>query len=123
VDPVSQAQLGEDVAHVRLDRGVADDELAGDLGVGAPGGQQAQHLDLARAEVIELGRVDRLGFRARDEGLDDAPRDGGREQGVAARQDVDRGRPLLGRRVLEQEAAGPRGTLTSQSGSDTLTLL
>jgi hypothetical protein len=37
VDPVAQAQLGQDVADVRLDRGVADDQLAGRTSPATPG--------------------------------------------------------------------------------------
>jgi hypothetical protein len=42
--PVAEAQLLEDVAHVRLDRGLADHEPLGDLAVAEAIGHQREHL-------------------------------------------------------------------------------
>ena len=53
---VAGADLGEDVVDVALDRRGADHEPLGDLGVGQALGDQAEHLDLARGEVVgQLG--------------------------------------------------------------------
>src|SRR5215472_12263533 len=44
--PVPRAELGEQVVYVRLDRGLGDDKLGGDLGVGQAPGDQGEHLAL-----------------------------------------------------------------------------
>ena len=49
------AQLHEDVAHVALDRALADHELVGDPAVGVPGGDEPQHLELARGQPAGCG--------------------------------------------------------------------
>ena len=59
-----------------------------------------------RRELAELGRNPVGPKRSPDELLDDAAGDGGCEQRVAARDDVDRLDEPLGRRVLQQEPAG-----------------
>ena len=81
---------------------------ARDLGVGEPARDQLEDLELARGQLVEAGR--RLGDRGRDLGelLDQAARDRGRQQRLAARHDADALGELLGRDVLEQEAAGAR---------------
>ena len=49
--PVVGVELGEDAADVGLDRFVADEEVAGNLGVGASCGDQPQDVDLAGGEI------------------------------------------------------------------------
>ena len=56
LDPVRDADLAEDVAEVGLDRLGADEELRGDLGVGAAVPSQPGDVLLLRRELIE--RVD-----------------------------------------------------------------
>src|SRR5207302_29988 len=63
-----QVELGQDAAYVLLDRAFADEELAGDSGVGATLGHERQHLPLAGGEPGE-GIVDPVG---RDELVDEA---------------------------------------------------
>src|SRR3954470_17039672 len=48
---VAQAELGQHVGDVGLDRVLAEHELRGDLGVGQAAGDEAQHLELARGEL------------------------------------------------------------------------
>src|SRR3954463_2900448 len=57
LNAVAQAQLGEDVVDVGLDRGVAEDEALGDLGVAETVGDQRKNLEFARAELVEFGRT------------------------------------------------------------------
>src|SRR3954454_22707193 len=52
---VPQLQLLEQPGDVGLDRGVADEQLAADLGVREPAGDQSEHVHLARGQ-----RLDRL---------------------------------------------------------------
>ena len=52
LDPVAQAELGEEPGHVGLDRVDAHEELAGDLGVRQAPGDQDQHLGLALGEQL-----------------------------------------------------------------------
>src|SRR5688572_13683354 len=47
-----EAELALDVRAVCLDRPHAEEELLADLGIGVPEGDQAQDLDLPRAEVV-----------------------------------------------------------------------
>ncbi len=53
--PVGDAELGEDVAEVGLDRRAAHEEGFGDLGVGATGGHLADHLQLGGGEAVPAG--------------------------------------------------------------------
>ena len=45
------AELGEDVAHVSLDRALAEEQLRRNGLVGATGGDESQHLPLARRQA------------------------------------------------------------------------
>jgi hypothetical protein len=55
---IAQVELLEDVGDVRLDGGLADVELLGDLSVGESVGDEPEDLQLARGELVEfLGRV------------------------------------------------------------------
>src|SRR5215213_2643515 len=49
-----QAQLGEDVAHVPVDRPLAKNQLGGDRLIGLAGGDQAQHLMLTRRQPMSI---------------------------------------------------------------------
>ena len=53
VDAVAQAELHEDVAHVRLDGVLGDHELGRDLGVRQAPGKQAERVALAGGEAVE----------------------------------------------------------------------
>jgi hypothetical protein len=55
-----EIELGEDARDVRFDGRVADDELAGDIGIREPACDKTQHLELARSQVTE-----RRGYFAR----------------------------------------------------------
>ena len=50
LDPGAAVELGEDVAHVHVDRARAEEELGGDLAVGAALGDQPHDLELAPRE-------------------------------------------------------------------------
>ena len=52
------AELGQDVADVHVDRARAEEQLPGDLAVGAPDRDKAQHLELTprQAGVLQLPR-------------------------------------------------------------------
>ena len=73
----------------------------------SPRASELEDLELARGELVEAAR--RLGRRrgGARELLDQAPGDRRRQQRLALGHDADPGHELLGRDVLEQEAAGP----------------
>src|SRR4051812_12077391 len=89
---------------MRLDRPLAEVELACELGVALAGGEQPQHLELAFGQTLEA-RVVLLPGRALGVLRDHSPRDRRGEQGVARRDRAYRVHELLWRRVLEQETA------------------
>jgi hypothetical protein len=53
LDPVAQAELGEDPLDVDRDGGLGGMDPSGDLRVRPPAGQVEQHLVLARGEAVE----------------------------------------------------------------------
>src|SRR5580692_1861488 len=63
LDPVPQAELGQDAAHVRLDRGLGHEQLLGELGVGQALGHQDQHLAFAFRQFTEVRRAGRRSGR------------------------------------------------------------
>ena len=85
----------------------ADDEPLGDLGVGQALGHEQQHLPFAVGERRQPRLVVGPGGELPGEPVEQPPGDPRRDHGVAAGDRPDRGQQLLGRRVLEQEAAGP----------------
>ena len=89
---------------MRLDGALGDEQLGGELGVAVPARQHHEHLALALRERLEPLAHVRLDGPPR-ELLDDPPRDRRREQRVAGRHHAHRVDELLGRSVLEQEAA------------------
>ena len=90
-----QVELGEDPCDVCLDRGVAEYELAGDVGVRESAGEEAQHFELARGQVGERRGSFALG-RLACVVLDQPARDRGREQRLAGGDDADRVDELVG---------------------------
>src|SRR3954452_418225 len=92
--PVAHGELGEEVGDVGLDGRVADDELAGDLAVRAAAADQLEHLQLARREVLQVGRVARAGSRPVDEALDQPARDRGCQKGLPGCDRADPGDEL-----------------------------
>ena len=103
---VAEADLGEEVVDVGLDRGLADEQLPRDLRVGQPGGDEGQDLGLALGETIRQvavlapgGRYARGRAATRRRGTDGSscarPRDG-----------IDGLGDLLGAGVLGEVAAG-----------------
>src|SRR6266550_2500352 len=54
LDAVAEVELLEDVRDVCLDGGVADVELSADLGVREAAGDQAEHVELALCQLVEL---------------------------------------------------------------------
>ncbi len=109
--PVAETQLGQHPTDVGLHRALLDHEAAGDLPVGESLGDQPQHVELpGRQRGQPLGHGGRGGGRGPQrpgEGADQTPGDGGIDQRVTGRHRPDRADQLLGRGVLEQEAAGP----------------
>src|SRR5574337_1962227 len=59
LDPPTDAELAEDVADVDAYRPLADEEPPGDVPVRAALHDEAQHLDLPRAEVERIAGHDR----------------------------------------------------------------
>ena len=53
LDAVAQVELLQHVGDVGLDRRVADEQLLADLGVGEAAGDQAEHVALARGQLVE----------------------------------------------------------------------
>src|SRR3712207_6679030 len=106
LDAVAEPELLEDVRDVRLHRGVADHEPLRDLRVGQPARDQPEDLVLARGEVLEaLGP----GRSRQPRELPDHPlRDLRREQRLPGGDGADGVDELLGRVVLEHEAARSR---------------
>src|SRR5438128_1112489 len=54
LDAVTKVELLQDVRDVRLDGRVADVELSADLGVREAAGDQAENVELALGEIVEL---------------------------------------------------------------------
>src|SRR5215218_7378555 len=99
---VVHAQLGEGVQQVGLDRGLADEQGGGDVGVAGAAGDQLQDLDLAGGQG--------LGGRAAHA----ADQPGGHrrgQHGLAPGGGLDGREQPLARGVLEQVAGGPGGGL------------
>ena len=53
LDPVAEAELGEQAGDMGLDRGLRDEQRGRDLGVRQPGGEQPEYLDLPRGQQGE----------------------------------------------------------------------
>ena len=87
-----------------FDGGVADDEFAGDLGVGEAARDEPQHLKLAWRQLGEPGRVEGRRW-ATCVALDHAARDRGGEERVAGRDHSGCVSEFLGACVFEEEAA------------------
>src|SRR5215813_3119423 len=120
LDPVAAVQLGQEPAHVRLDRGHAQVQARGDLGVGHPGGDQREHLALALGELRKhLIARRRYGTWPAGELGDQAPGDARRQQRLSAGDHPDGFEQLLRRCVLEDEPAGP----VAQGFEDVLVLV
>jgi hypothetical protein len=86
LDPVAKCELGQDVAHVALDRRERDDQLVGDLGalamglgmvavavrLGAPGtmriavGLVLAHVAFGVVKLVGYGETEAVGFFAVD---------------------------------------------------------
>ena len=64
LDPGAAVELAEQVADVHVDGALADEQLLGDLAVGAADGDVAQDLELAPGQLDVLGRRRRRGCRA-----------------------------------------------------------
>ena len=92
--PIPQPQLGEDPGHVGFDRALADEQIAGDLGIGLAADKLDQHLPFPLGELAELWRRPRA---AAGEPLDQPSGERGRDQGMT----VGRG--------PDSEQAAPRG--------------
>src|ERR1039457_6675013 len=109
LDPVPQPELGQDPADVRLDRRLGNEEPLRYLAVRQPVRDQDQYLVLPLGEVIETRRRRSLpGRQHRRELVDEPPGGGWRYHGIAGVHRPDREQQLVGRDILQQEAAGPR---------------
>jgi hypothetical protein len=91
---------------VRLDRRGAQDELGGDVGVGQPGGDECEHLELPRGELLEAAPDLGTGLVEHGEALEEPSRDGGRQQRVAGGDEADRVEQI---RRLDALVVVPRG--------------
>jgi hypothetical protein len=58
LDPVAQAELGEQVADVGFHGGVADEEVGGDLGVGEAAGEPQQDVVFPGGQRCQPGRCE-----------------------------------------------------------------
>ena len=110
LDSVAEAQLHQHAAHVRLDRILLDDQVAGDLHVRQTARYQPEHVDLARGQRRQRRRdtVGSCGLRRQREPGDEPPGDDRVDERVPGRHAAHRDDQLLGRGVLEQEPADPR---------------
>src|SRR5215218_3167071 len=100
---IAQIELLENVRDVRLRRVLAHHELRGDLLIRQPAGDEAEHFEFARGELVELGW--RLAPSPLDELLDQAPGHRRSEHRATVRSYAYRGHEPVLRRVLEEEAA------------------
>ncbi len=106
--PVAQSQLGQHMTDVRLHGGLADEQVGGDLRVGQPARHQLQHLDLAVGQRVQGVRHRLLAGRQMRGVLVQQPaRDARGEHRLTGGHHTDRLHQLVGRGVLEQEAARP----------------
>src|SRR3954468_5378938 len=88
LDAVAEVELLEDVSDVRLDGGVTDEQLLGDLGVGEAACDQLEDFEFALVEVVQL--LGPLTPRRAGELVDHVLCDGGRQEGVSSGDDADR---------------------------------
>ena len=104
---------------MRLHGRVTDDELGGDLVVREAARDEAEYLELARCQLRECRRTLGGPWTPR-ELLDESARDRRRQQRFTGRDHVNRPYELVGRRVLEQEAArtGPDRLATATATGD-----
>src|SRR5579872_2268025 len=75
LNAVPELQLRENVRHVRLDGGLAERQLRGELGVAQAAGEQPQHLKLPGGQARQVTVHHRLDGRVRCEPLDEPARD------------------------------------------------
>src|SRR5512142_289089 len=75
-----QVKLAQDVADVRPDRGLADDETVGNILVFESLGEQPQHFDFAMGQ----GVLSETALGASLQFLQDLPRDEGMKRGLTA---------------------------------------
>src|SRR5690348_16533225 len=68
LDAVAESELHQDARDVRLDGCLADDEAGRDLGVGEAAGEELEHLELTRGQLVQLGRPRRLSRPCRELG-------------------------------------------------------
>ncbi len=91
---------------VRLDRGLTDEERAGDLGVAQPASHEAEHVDLALGEPLQDGGRRGVGRRqSRGEPVEQSPGDARGDHGVTAGHYSDGRHQVVRRHVLEEESA------------------
>lgn len=105
---VPDAELAEDVRHVRLHRRLTEVEPACDLRVRQSRGELLEDLAFAVGEQVELGCRRRRGRRGAHGAFDDATGHLGGEQTVAVREGGDGVDELLRLGGLEEEAPGAR---------------
>jgi len=78
LDAISDSQFHEDAGDVRLDGGIGDDQLAGDLAVAHAGREEWEHFELSRGELVNAGAARdecRWGRELFDQAAGDAPRE------------------------------------------------
>src|SRR5215469_10610379 len=109
LDPVTQAEFGQDAADVGLDGCLGQEEPLGDLGVGVAGGDLDEDLAFPHGQLAQLGRFRGGGGGAGQVGqerVEEPAGDGGGDDRVPAGDGADRRQQVRRRDVLEQEAAG-----------------
>src|SRR5579884_130930 len=109
LDAVAQAELGQEVGDVGLDRRLADVEALGDLGVRQAPGQLAQHLQLTAGELLGQlveGRPPGARTGVAGELVEQAPGHPRLDEGVTPSHRPHPRHQVVGGHVLQQEAAG-----------------
>src|SRR5205085_7235467 len=101
---VAQAELRENVRHVRCDCVFVDRERCRDVTVREALRDTLEDVELALVELCELGRCVSARRRAQSEFFDQPPRDRGREECVAVRDRPHRVDEQLRANVLEKKA-------------------
>ena len=104
---VAQPELAEDVADVRLHRLVAEHEAVGDLLVRQAGCDQAEDLELAASERVEVFWTGALRRPEAGELGDQAARDRRCQERVPGSDDSDRLEQRLGRTSLSRNPLAP----------------
>src|ERR687891_949863 len=83
LNPVAEAELGEDVREVGLHGCFCEEEGGGDFAVGEAAGDENEDVELTIRQSFEFGGLRGTGWGAADELLDESASDRGGEERVA----------------------------------------